>query len=79
MTNTTQPIRLMTTRSHLGSTLLVLLFLAGCERTTSDAPAKLRPCTELGQTCEFSPGKLGSCVVVDGCKRENCFVCQSQH
>jgi len=43
------------------------------------APAKLPACQELGQSCEFSPGKLGSCVQIDGCREGNCFVCQSQH
>ena len=39
------------------------------------------PCTKFGQNCEVSPGKLGSCVVKDGCTDGSsaCFVCQSQH
>jgi hypothetical protein len=37
-------------------------------------------CTKVGQTCEVSPGKLGSCVQKDDCKDPaGCFVCQSQH
>jgi hypothetical protein len=47
---------------------------------TSDAPAETNaPCKEVGQRCEFAPGKLGSCVVRDDCGGANCFVCQSQH
>ncbi len=43
----------------------------------------------VGQTCEVSPGKLGSCVARDECLSPPCpsgaegdrvqFVCQSQH
>jgi len=51
-----------------------------CPQQTSDAPADTRaPCQEVGQRCEVSPGKLGSCVVRDNCRETNCFVCQSQH
>jgi len=51
-----------------------------CPQQTSDAPAETRaPCKEVGQRCEFAPGKLGSCVVRDNCREPNCFVCQSQH
>ena len=35
-------------------------------------------CTAFGQSCEFSPGKLGTCVMKDNCTKD-CFVCQSQH
>ncbi len=60
--------------------LPAVLLLTGCpEQMQSDKVAPAAPCRELGQRCEFSPGKLGSCVVVDGCKSDNCFVCQSQH
>jgi hypothetical protein len=41
----------------------------------SSEPAK---CTSIGQTCEFSPNKLGSCVLKDNCSQD-CLVCQSQH
>ena len=52
----------------------------GCPQQTSDAPADTHaPCKEVGQRCEFAPGKLGSCVVRDNCREPNCFVCQSQH
>ena len=49
---------------------------AGAPGTTGPAP-----CTKFGQTCELSPGKLGTCVVRDGCTEPPaaCFVCQSQH
>lgn len=40
------------------------------------APAR---CERFGQTCEFSPGKLGSCVERTDCTGGNCLVCQSQH
>lgn len=51
----------------------------GCEKTASDAPAALEPCKEVGQRCEYAPGKLGACVLRDGCQGDRCFVCQSQH
>jgi hypothetical protein len=55
------------------------LLLSGCPAKT-EKPAALEPCKEFGQTCEFAPGKLGSCVQKDECKPgQNCFVCQSQH
>jgi hypothetical protein len=50
-----------------------------CEKVASEAPAKLGPCAQVGQRCEFSPGKFGSCVQRDDCHDKNCFVCQSQH
>jgi hypothetical protein len=37
-------------------------------------------CARIGQTCEFAPGKLGTCVQKDDCQGPGpCFVCQSQH
>jgi hypothetical protein len=63
--------------------LLLALPLAGCpsgsDRADGSAPAgALQKCTRVGQTCEFSPNKLGSCVMRDNCS-EDCLVCQSQH
>ena len=46
----------------------------------SPAPKASGACEKVGQTCEFSPGKLGTCVAKDDCmKAPPCFVCQSQH
>lgn len=60
--------------------LFALFFGLACpEHTESNAVPGLKPCASVGQTCQFAPGKLGSCVFIDGCKQENCFVCQSQH
>jgi len=62
------------------SVLGAWLGVSACrERTAQDGPAKFAPCTEVGQRCEFSPGKLGACVQRDDCREKNCFVCQSQH
>jgi hypothetical protein len=56
------------------------LSLCGCPVKSEGKPAALEPCKAFGQTCEFSPGKLGSCVQKDDCiAGQNCFVCQSQH
>lgn len=52
--------------------------LGGCPRsnTTKKAP---EPCRELGQQCEFSPGKLGACSYKANCAGAGCLYCQSQH
>jgi hypothetical protein len=59
--------------------LLAPALALGCEKTKHEAPAQLEPCREVGQRCEFAPGKLGACVLRDGCRGDACFVCQSQH
>jgi hypothetical protein len=61
--------------------VLALLLGSGCPRQVSEESGKEQfgPCTSLGQRCQFSPGKLGSCVQIDNCKSGSCFVCQSQH
>lgn len=76
----------MTPRSEFARALaaLALACALGCRESSSSgsapAPVSTPPaCTSVGQRCEVSPGKLGSCVVVDDCDRDNCFVCQSQH
>jgi hypothetical protein len=56
---------------------------AGCRDSGAPAggaapPADPQTCTRIGQTCEFSPNKLGSCVLRDNCTQD-CLVCQSQH
>ena len=58
------------------------LILFGCPPASdksSGASQKTAACTKVGDTCEFSPGKLGSCVHKDDCTVEPCLVCQSQH
>jgi hypothetical protein len=60
--------------------LLALLVGSGCpEKVTPDSVETPAPCATVGQRCELSPGKLGSCVKRDNCTEGNCFVCQSQH
>ncbi|MEI9938794.1 MAG: hypothetical protein WDO69_16365 [Pseudomonadota bacterium] len=66
----------------LSPLILVLLSVTGCPGGTHDqAHASLPACTKFGDSCEFLPGKLGSCVVRDGCTGtgSECFTCQSQH
>ncbi|HEY8944546.1 MAG TPA: hypothetical protein VIM73_09795 [Polyangiaceae bacterium] len=58
------------------SALVVLMPLA-C--SSKHAPPKPKACTAFGQQCEYAPGKLGACVIRDGCTGEGCYVCQSQH
>jgi len=57
---------------------LVTLVLCGCpgKNTVKKAP---EPCRELGQQCEFLPGKLGACSYRANCSGPNCLYCQSQH
>jgi hypothetical protein len=54
------------------------LTLVGCPggNNTKKAP---EPCRELGQQCEFSPGKLGACSYRANCTGSGCLYCQSQH
>lgn len=64
------------------TSIAILVLLAGCppadQQKKSSPPAT---CAKFGDTCEFSPGKLGTCVTKDGCTEATaaCFVCQSQH
>ena len=60
---------------------LLLLFGVGCPERVSggDGAPALAACAAVGQRCEVSPGKLGTCVLIDGCRQGNCYVCQSQH
>ena len=55
--------------------------LLGCPPDDKKAPAPAAPaaCQKVGQSCEYSPGKLGTCVQKDECQTGTCFVCQSQH
>jgi hypothetical protein len=58
------------------------VFLTGCPSSSAGArpstDAQAQACTRVGQTCEFAPNKLGSCVQRDNCTQD-CLVCQSQH
>jgi hypothetical protein len=60
---------------------LLAATLLACPPADKKAPAPTATgaCEKVGQSCEFSPGKLGTCVQKDDCKTGNCFVCQSQH
>ena len=60
---------------------LLLALATGCPKGEQKGRTSLPPCSKFGDNCEFEPGKLGSCVVKDGCTGtgSECFVCQSQH
>jgi len=66
-----------------GSLVFLLLgaALLGCppDDKKSPAPTASGACAKVGQSCEYSPGKLGTCVQKDDCTTASCFVCQSQH
>jgi len=67
------------TRGVLVGAVLALL---GCPPDDKKAPVKAGTtgaCEKVGQSCEYSPGKLGTCVQKDDCTAGACFVCQSQH
>jgi hypothetical protein len=61
---------------------MAVAVLGGCpsapsgSKPSTDAPAP--QCARVGQTCEYAPNKLGSCVQRDNCSVD-CLVCQSQH
>ena len=38
-----------------------------------------KPCRKFGDSCEVSPGKLGTCIQREQCTGEHCLFCQSQH
>ncbi|MEO8796694.1 MAG: hypothetical protein ABI551_02315 [Polyangiaceae bacterium] len=64
--------------------LLFIALLGGCPPSSNGASGGkdagvVLACVKFGDTCEFSPGKLGSCVRPDDCTTEPCLVCQSQH
>ncbi|HEX2673202.1 MAG TPA: hypothetical protein VHM25_20115 [Polyangiaceae bacterium] len=62
--------------------ILLLVTITGCpDRTHEQRASSLPACSKFGDRCEFAPGKLGSCVMRDGCtgSGSECFTCQSQH
>lgn len=72
----------MMVRMHRAVLVLVPLLIAGCPPAQQNGKpeAGTTACTALGQSCEFAPGKLGTCVQNDNCGSGSaCFVCQSQH
>jgi hypothetical protein len=66
----------MKTRGAVSTWLVLAVALTGCPGEKASKP---EPCRRFGQTCEFAPGKLGSCVERTNCTQGDCFVCQSQH
>jgi hypothetical protein len=79
--NTTMKRARRRTRSIMVLALLLPVALLGCPPEDKKKPAATPSgaCEKVGQSCEYSPGKLGSCVQKDDCTTGNCFVCQSQH
>jgi hypothetical protein len=67
------------TRRWLVLTALFTATLVGCPRGPSTKKPP-EPCKQLGQQCEFAPGKLGACSYRTECADPaNCLYCQSQH
>lgn len=63
----------------VGVGALLALTLLGCPGGKSAVKKAPEPCRALGQSCEFSPGKLGACSYRANCTGPNCLYCQSQH
>lgn len=59
--------------------VFIAFVLTACPRKEAPKPFEPKPCERFGQSCEFSPGKLGSCVERTDCSGPHCLVCQSQH
>ena len=57
---------------------LLAFTLLGCPHGTTTKKST-EPCKELGQQCEFAPGKLGACSYRSNCEGAGCLYCQSQH
>jgi|GEM_PF-1334188 len=62
------------------------LALGGCpSRSNGSSPSPSSSgsgpsaCTTFGESCQYAPGKLGSCVARPDCTGDGCLVCQSQH
>ena len=66
-------------RTSLALAALLTFALVGCPGgSASKKPPE--PCKQLGQQCEFSPGKLGACSYRTDCNGgPSCLYCQSQH
>lgn len=57
---------------------IVVTSLLAC--TTKSTSSVSPVCRKFGDTCEFAPGKLGTCIEVPTCDAgATCFACQSQH
>ncbi len=59
--------------------VFIAVLLTACPNKTERKGPEPQRCERFGQPCEFSPGKLGSCVERTGCTGPNCLICQSQH
>jgi hypothetical protein len=68
--------------AYAGAVCMTVALLGGCRSSQDGAhpasDAQAAACTKVGQTCEYAPNKLGSCVQRDNCTAD-CLVCQSQH
>jgi len=74
----------MFVRSFLGATaiLCAALVVLGCPPSNKSEvreKAEAGACQRVGDSCEYSPGKLGTCVAKDDCPSGSCLTCQSQH
>ncbi|HEY0467917.1 MAG TPA: hypothetical protein VGC79_27145 [Polyangiaceae bacterium] len=75
-------MRPFSTAVSVATLAALLVTVPGCPERSHDKPhSSLPACSKFGDSCEFSPGKLGSCVMRDGCTGTGpeCFTCQSQH
>jgi hypothetical protein len=54
-----------------------VLSFAGCVSEMATVAEPPATCTKVGDSCTFSPGKLGLCV--ESANDSSVLVCQSQH
>jgi hypothetical protein len=63
--------------------VVAALALCACPPSSGSGSKSTEPvttCTQLGQSCLFSAGKLGLCIERAGpCEGTDCLICQSQH
>ena len=79
--------RLELREGRVGALVVLLFLLTGCPPTdqkaspdSSSSTSTPRACSKVGQSCEVTAGKLGTCVQKDDCSDPaGCFVCQPQH
>jgi hypothetical protein len=57
----------------------VVIGAACAPKKYDDNQSSKAHCTRVGDTCEFTAGKLGVCIAPEGCTKSSCLICQSQH
>ncbi len=71
----------MATRLVWGILLIPVLALCACDPPKGSQGGAVAVCTQVGQRCTHSPGKLGVCTPANesSCDVPPCLSCASQH